>query len=112
MRTSVRVGVAYGSDVEQVTTLLKQAAQEHADVLKEPEFSVIFDDFGDNSLIFELNVWALASAERSLRLIRSDLRYRIDRLFREHAVVIAFPQRDVHLDGTLVLERPRSARAD
>ena len=107
VRTSIRVGVAYGSDVALVTTLLKQAAEENSQVLKDPEYSVIFDDFGDNSLVFELNVWALATADRSLRVIRSDLRYRIDELFRENAVVISFPQRDVHLDGAIVIERSR-----
>jgi len=105
VRTSVRLGVAYGSDVARVTELLKQAAEEHKDVLKDPGYSVIFDDFGDSALIFELNVWVYATAERSLRIIRSDLRYRIDALFHENDVVIAFPQRDVHLDGRLVLEQ-------
>lgn len=105
VRTSVRLGVAYGSDVARVTELLKQAAEEHKDVLKDPGYSVVFDDFGDSALIFELNVWVYATAERSLRIIRSDLRYRIDALFHENDVVIAFPQRDVHLDGRLVLEQ-------
>jgi small-conductance mechanosensitive channel len=109
VRTTVRVGVAYGSDVALVTALLKQAAEENADVLKDPEHTVYFDDFGDNALVFELNVWALATGDRSLRFIRSDLRYRIDQLFRENGVVISFPQRDVHLDGTIVVERtPRT----
>lgn len=105
VRTTVRLGVAYGSDVQLVTALLKQAAEEHPDVLKDPAYSVIFDDFGDNALIFELNVWIYAIADRSLRVIRSDLRYRVDALFRENDVVIAFPQRDVHVDGQILLRQ-------
>ncbi|MFK8047800.1 MAG: mechanosensitive ion channel family protein [Halioglobus sp.] len=105
VRTSVRVGVAYGSNVLLVTELLKQAAEEHADVLGDPEFSVVFDDFADSSLSFELNVWVYATAERSLREVRSDLRYRIDALFNESGVVIAFPQRDIHVDGNIVFKR-------
>ncbi len=105
VRTTVRVGVAYGSDVVLVTQLLNQAAEEHPDVLKDPEHVILFDDFGDNSLAFELNVWLYSSAERGLRVVRSDLRYRIDELFREHDVVISFPQRDVHLDGKILVER-------
>jgi len=105
VRTSVRVGVAYGADVQLTERLITQAAREHADVLDDPPCAVIFDDFGDSALVFELNVWVHATAERGLRLIRSDLRFRIDELFREHAVVIAFPQRDVHLDGSLRLLR-------
>ncbi len=101
VRTSVVVGVAYGSDVELVKRLLEQAADEHPDVLKEPQRFVVFDDFGDSALIFELGVWLYSNAERGLRMIRSDLRFRIDSLFREHDVTISFPQRDVHLDGEL-----------
>lgn len=109
VRTTVRLGVAYGSNVMLVTDLLKQAAEEHESVLKEPAYAVIFDDFGDNALIFELNVWVHATAERSLRVIRSDLRYRLDALFRDNDVVIAFPQRDIHVDGRLVVEQGASA---
>lgn len=109
VRTSVRLGVAYGSDVQLVSRLLQQAAEENTDVLKDPAYGVIFDDFGDNSLIFELNVWVYATAERGLRLIRSDLRFRIDELFRENGVVIAFPQRDVHVDGQIVVQQATGA---
>jgi small-conductance mechanosensitive channel len=109
VRTSIRVGVAYGSDVKRVTALLQQAAEEHPDVLKDPGYAVIFDDFGDNALIFELTFWLYAGAERNLRVIRSDLRYRIDELFRSSEVVIAFPQRDVHIDGQIMLQPPLEA---
>jgi small-conductance mechanosensitive channel len=104
VRTSVRVGVAYGSDVQKVSDLLNLAAAEHPDVLKEPAANVIFDDFGDSALMFDTNVWVHAEAERGLRLIRSDLRFRIDALFRENDIVIAFPQRDVHVNGQILLQ--------
>ena len=105
VRTTVRVGVAYGSDVNRVTELLKKAAQEHPKVLKNPKSSVIFDDFGDNALVFDLNVWIHATAESDLRGTRSDLRYRIDALFPAAGIVIAFPQRDVHVDGEVLVRR-------
>jgi small-conductance mechanosensitive channel len=100
-RTSVIVGVAYGSDIKLLTALLEQAADEHPSVLEEPPRAVIFDDFGDSALVFELNIWAYANAERGLRIIRSDLRYRIDELFRANNVVVSFPQRDVHVNGEI-----------
>ena len=104
VRTSVIVGVAYGSNVDLVTRLLEQAADEHDNILDDPERTVVFDDFGDSALIFELMVWMkVISGARSLRAVRSDLRYRIDSLFREHDVVIRFPQRDVHVDGSIAL---------
>ena len=58
VRTSVSVGVAYGSDVELVTNLLLRAAKEHGKVLDRPETPIIlFKDFGDNALVFELHFW-------------------------------------------------------
>ncbi|MBM70001.1 MAG: mechanosensitive ion channel protein [Haliea sp.] len=103
VRTAVRVGVAYDSDVRLTETLMYRVAEKHPNVLKTPEPMVIFDNFGDSSLEFELNFWVHSTAERGLRMIRSDLRFQIDALFREHGLVIAFPQRDVHLNGELRL---------
>ncbi|MFU8763119.1 MAG: mechanosensitive ion channel family protein [Haliea sp.] len=111
VRTAIRVGVAYGSDVRLAESLLYQAAKEHADVLETPSVAVIFDNFGDSALEFELNVWLHATAERGLRMIRSDLRFRIDELFREHGITIAFPQRDIHIDGQLRLLREQEISA-
>jgi small-conductance mechanosensitive channel len=111
VRTAVAVGVAYGSDVKCVRTLLEQAAKEQTQVLRDPPYQVFFDDFGDSSLVFELNVWVLASADRGLRMIRSDLRYRIDELFAENDIVIAFPQCDVHMDGSLQIVQGENGEA-
>lgn len=105
MRTSVRIGVAYGSDTRKVADLLMQATKSQPEVLSQPAPSVIFDDFGDNSLIFEVNLWIKSDVEGGLRVVRSNIRFSIDALFRENDIVIAYPQRDVHLDGSLVLKR-------
>ena len=109
VRTSVIVGVAYGSDVALVRELLDRAARELPDVLKEPAHNVLFEDFGDNALIFALDVWVYTGAERGLRVIRSDLRYVIDRLFAENEIVIAFPQRDIHVDGNITVHQQSPA---
>ncbi len=111
-RTSVRVGVAYGSPVRLVEKLLYQAVEEHGETLKEPRPIVAFEDFGDNALVFDVYFWCEARAERELRMIRSDIRFRIDELCREHDIVIAFPQRDVHLYARTPIEVwTRSAEA-
>ncbi|MFV0247752.1 MAG: mechanosensitive ion channel family protein [Tenacibaculum sp.] len=94
-RESVSVGVAYGSDVELVKSLLLKAANEHNKVLKKPEPTVIFEDFGDNALHFRL-VFTLNDSFKALAL-QSDIRFKIDALFREHNISIPFPQRDVHI---------------
>ncbi|MEW9798498.1 mechanosensitive ion channel family protein [Alteromonas lipolytica] len=103
IRTSVKVGVAYGSPCKNVAELITRAAKSQDDILDTPEPLVIFDDFGDNALIFEVYFWVNASAERDLRVIRSNVRFAIDDMFREAGIVIAFPQRDVHVDGALKL---------
>jgi small-conductance mechanosensitive channel len=100
-RTMVRVGVAYGSPVRRVAELINQAVAEKDEVLDDPAPVVIFEDFGDNALIFDAYFWIHAAADRDLRVIRSDIRFRIDELFREDDITIAFPQRDVHIDGAL-----------
>ncbi|HEY5646020.1 MAG TPA: mechanosensitive ion channel domain-containing protein [Pseudomonadales bacterium] len=105
-RTTLRVGVAYGSPVRRVAELLQQTAGEHPEVLRDPHPQVVFEDFGDNALIFDVYFWVLADGERDLRKIRSDMRFRIDELFAADDIVIAFPQRDVHMDGTLKLIEP------
>lgn len=100
VRSSVRVGVAYGSDVALVASILGKAAEEHPDILDDPGPVVVFDDFGDSALVFEIFFWSAAGNERGLRRIRSDLRFAIDAAFRENGVKIPFPQRDLHLYGT------------
>jgi small-conductance mechanosensitive channel len=99
VRTVVRVGVAYGSPVREVERLIHQAVTEHVSVEKTPEPSVIFEDFGDNALVFDAYFWSDVGGERELRRTRSDIRYRISELFEDNDIVIAFPQRDVHLDA-------------
>jgi small-conductance mechanosensitive channel len=103
VRTQVRVGVAYGSPVREVERLIDQAVREQEDVLEHPKPVVIFEDFGDNSLVFDTFFWTLLRPGGDLRQLRSAVRFRIDELFTEHGIVIAFPQRDVHLDGRLEL---------
>lgn len=104
IRTRVIVGVIYGSPVREVERLLTQAVTENKQVLKVPEPLVLFNDFGDNALIFEVHFWISISRLMERLMIESAIRFRIDELFRETGIVIAFPQRDVHLDTQRPLE--------
>ena len=104
IRTTVRVGVEYGSPVKLVAELIMQAVKEHALIKKTPAPSVVFEDFGDNALIFDTYFWSDVGGEKFLRDIRSDVRFRITELFAENDIVVAFPQRDVHLDTSSPLE--------
>jgi small-conductance mechanosensitive channel len=104
VRAYVTAGVVYGSPVREVERLMLQAVREHKKVHKAPEPFVLFDDFGDNALIFQIHFWISMSRLTERRMIESAIRFRIDELFREAGIVIAFPQRDVHLDTQKPLE--------
>lgn len=100
VRFIVGIGVAYGSDTQLVKELLLQVARENPYILKFPAPTIRFVNFGDSSLDFELLFWS-----RNLMIIediKSDMRFEIDRLFRENNVEIPFPQRDVHFRTHLV----------
>ena len=58
---------------------------------------VWFNDFGDNSLVFQVNFWIKARTLAQMRRIETEVRLSIDRLFRANEIVIAFPQRDLHI---------------
>lgn len=94
-RENVSVGVAYGSDVQLVKKLLIQAASTHPKVLSSPEPIVLFTNFGDSSLDFKL-VFTINDSFQAV-FPKSDIRFEIDKLFREHNITIPFPQRDVHI---------------
>lgn len=102
-RGVVRVGVAYGSPVQEVRDVLNRVMRAESDILDEPSPCVIFEDFGDNALIFDAYFWINALAEKGIRDIKSDLRYAIEAEFNASGIVIAFPQRDIHIDGSLQL---------
>lgn len=97
-RFAIAVGVKYGSDVRLVEKLLLQAASEHPKVDQTRETFVVFKDFGDSALVFDLRYWSSNLWE--MDRIMSDLRFRIDQLFRENDITIPFPQRDVHFFPT------------
>jgi len=98
VRTSVRVGVTYGTPPARVTDILNRVADEHDEVLDDPEPIVIFDDFGDSALMFDLYIWIKAANPMQLRKVASHVRLAIVDAFAEVGMVIAFPQRDVHMN--------------
>lgn len=94
-RELVRVGVAYGSDIKKVEAILLQSVNEQSGVLKKPKPFVLFDDFGDSALQFSVLFFITDSF--SDPKIKSEIRFRIDQLFRENNISIPFPQTDVHI---------------
>lgn len=94
-RENVAVGVAYGSDVQLVKKILLEVAHNHKDVLDFPEPTVLFTDFGESSLDFK--VVFTVNDSFNARFPKSEIRFEIDRLFRENNITIPFPQRDIHI---------------
>jgi len=94
-RFSIPVGVAYGSDVNKVRDTLIECAERHDKILKKPAASVLFRNFGDSSLNFELMFWSRHFKE--IEIIKSDMHFAIDKAFKDNKITIAFPQLDVHL---------------
>jgi small-conductance mechanosensitive channel len=94
-RFSVSVGVAYGSDAELVRKILIECALEHQEVSKKPQPFVKFEDFGESSLDFEIYFWT--SNTFGVEIVKSDLRFMINKKFKENGVQIPFPQRDIHI---------------
>lgn len=97
VRLCVPVGVAYGSDVSQAVETILASSKKHKEVLKSPVPEVLFMDFGESSLDFELRVW-IEDVDRRPQ-VRSALYHDIECNFRELNIVIPFPQRDLHLPG-------------
>lgn len=93
-RETVKIGVAYGSNVQLVTEILEKVAMGQKGVLKSPKPFVLFEDFGDSALLFSLNFYVSDSFTDPR--IKSDMRYTIDAEFRTNNISIPFPQRDVH----------------
>jgi small-conductance mechanosensitive channel len=103
VRIEIPVGVAYSSDVALVTETLLQAAEHVDNVLTDPPPKVQFLKFGDYSLDFRLLVWT--NRPRLHPQIRSDVNYRIEKLFREAGIEIPFPQTELRVrEGALPLD--------
>lgn len=95
MRFSVKVGVAYASDTKLVSKLMMNSAESHSLVSKQRKGFVGFKNFGDSALEFELYFWTTEIFR--IEIVKSDLRFMIDKAFRENGITIPFPQRDLHI---------------
>ena len=111
VRLIIQVGVAYGSDISLVIETLVACAKQNSHLAKEPIPQVLFLNFGESALEFELRVWVLDADDRLV--VSSELHQEIDRRFREAKIEIAFPQRDLHLrsrDESVILQPTETTR--
>lgn len=112
-RARVPVGVAYGSDTQKVKEILLNIASEHPGVITDgssPAPRVLFLQFGDSSLDFELRCF-ITNIDERLAIV-SDLNFSIDAAFRENNIEIPFPQRDIHIKSGSVAAPPADTKED
>jgi len=102
IRLVVKVGVAYGTDMKKALALVKEAVEANDLVLKDPSPLITFEEFGDNSLNITARCFIGSLSKR--REAISDLNLAVNQKLNEAGIVIAFPQRDVHLDTTSPLD--------
>lgn len=111
-RCELNIGVAYGSDPQHVIDLLTNVAKDNSRVATKPAPEVLFLDFGDSSLDFVLRIWTSVDIYMQ---VSSELRVGISQTLAAAGIEIPFPQRDLHLRNSDVIEdviKGRRATAD
>jgi small-conductance mechanosensitive channel len=98
VRRSVAVGLRYGHDARLAAAAVLGCANADPAVLRSPAPEVLFDDFGPDAQALRLLYWLRLGGPRSGPTVDSDLRHAISEAFATQGLVMAYPQRDVHLD--------------
>jgi potassium efflux system protein len=94
-RLKINVGIAYGSDTEQAHATILETIKKNANVLSNPEPTVLFLGFGDSSLDFQIRVFLRDFAQRFM--VSHELHMAVDQALRSAGIEIPFPQRDLHI---------------
>ncbi|MEX1036503.1 MAG: mechanosensitive ion channel domain-containing protein [Sneathiella sp.] len=98
-RVDIKVGVAYGTDLDLAARLVVEAAKEHPRCMEKPEAECFLVEFGDSSINLTLYFWVEDVAEGRIRP-RSEVMFSIWRKFKENNIEIPFPQRDLHIKNS------------
>ncbi|MFA7419329.1 MAG: mechanosensitive ion channel domain-containing protein [Melioribacteraceae bacterium] len=99
VRFSIPVGVAYKEDPDKVKQILLEVADNNEGVLKDPKPSVLFENFGESSLNFILQIWTI-SFITTPGILKSNLYFEIFKKFKENNIELPFPQRDLNIKNT------------
>ena len=98
VRVEVPIGVGYDSDIELVRELILEAAKDKKRVVNKPEPACLLTSFGDNTVDFKLMFW-INDPDNGIANVKSNVLFSVWKLFAEHDVNIAFPQRDLHFES-------------
>jgi small-conductance mechanosensitive channel len=97
LRGLIEFGVAYGSDVKMVEKISLDILSGHPHIEKHPHPIVLFTDFSESNLMFQMIFFCNIEKLSDIPLIKSQIRFELDEKFRQHKIEMAFPQRDLHL---------------
>lgn len=103
-RASVTIGIAYGSPVEQAQALIEAVVRTHPDVMIFPAPLVLLEDFGESALMFTVYYWLDLAHVVDRLVVASEIRLSLNRRLNEAGIILAYPQRDVHLHSARPLE--------
>jgi small-conductance mechanosensitive channel len=104
IRKDIKITVGYNSDVQQVKDLLLTLSNAHPNVIRTPSPLVTLDDFGDNGLLFNLQVWMKIEAGLNSANVLSELRLQILEAFSAAKIDLPYPQRTIQLDKNASIE--------
>ncbi len=99
VRYEIALGVAYHSPTQKVSDLILQVVKEDPHTLTNPAPYVFFEEFGESALMFRVYLWLILETDEENRVVLSNIRHRIKEALDEADIVIALPQRDVHLEA-------------
>ena len=99
VRYEIALGVAYHSPTQKVSDLILQVVKEDPHTLTNPAPFVFFEEFGESALMFRVYLWLILETDEENRVVLSNIRHRIKEALDEAGIVIALPQRDVHLEA-------------
>lgn len=102
VRDNITVQVAYGADTRQAEKLLYESVKKIPEILIDPEPNVLLDNFGESWLDFVVNFYV--NDAFGVQTIKSDLRFEVDKKFRENNIIMPFPQRELHIRQNKELE--------
>jgi small-conductance mechanosensitive channel len=96
IRFNIPIGVSYKEDPEKIKMILLEVADENKGILKEPPSEVLFIEYADSALVFNLRVWTRDYTNRP-NVLKSQIYYAVFKKFKEHNIEIPYPQRDLHI---------------
>lgn len=97
LKGTIDFGVAYGTDVRLVENICMDIMLNNEGIEQTPMPHVLFMDFAESNLLFQLNFFSNTERVASINHVRSEVRFKMDEKFRQHNIEMAYPQRDLHL---------------